>query len=104
LAPDAAAALAAARQEPRIDLLFTDVVLPKGVGGRELAEQLAGERGGVKVLYTSGYSADIIERRGQMGPALRLLTKPYTTAELAAAVAAALRDPDVLGGQAHESA
>src|ERR1039457_4313244 len=45
-----------------IDLLVTDVIMP-GLNGRQLADRLAKQRPGLKVLYTSGYAADVIDRK-----------------------------------------
>jgi CheY-like chemotaxis protein len=89
-AADGPAALALARELPRIDLLFTDVVLPKGMNGRQVAEELARQRPGLRVLYASGYSQDVIEHRGQVEPGLRFVAKPYTMDQLATAVRDAL--------------
>jgi signal transduction histidine kinase/ActR/RegA family two-component response regulator len=85
-AADGPAALARARELPRIDLLLTDVVLPKGMTGRQVAEELARQRPGLRVLYASGYSQDVIQHRGQLAPGLCLLSKPYNLDELAQAV------------------
>jgi CheY-like chemotaxis protein len=92
--PDGPAALERARRESRIDLLFTDVLLPKGMNGRQLAQELTRERPLLRVLYASGYSEDIVEHRGQLEPGLGFLPKPYARERLAQAVRAALRgDP-----------
>jgi signal transduction histidine kinase/CheY-like chemotaxis protein len=89
-AADGPLAAAAAREMSKIDLLFTDVVLPKGMSGRQLAEALSRDRPGLKVLYASGYSEEIVQHRGQLDPTLRLITKPYDKNQLARAVRAAL--------------
>jgi signal transduction histidine kinase/CheY-like chemotaxis protein len=83
-------ALVRAREMPRIDLLLADVVLPGGLNGREVAEELTRQRPGLPVLFASGYSKDILEDRGQLGPVLRLLPKPYTVEQLSRAVRAAI--------------
>jgi signal transduction histidine kinase/ActR/RegA family two-component response regulator len=90
-AADGPAALALARDQPRIDLLLTDAVLPEGMTGRQVAEELARQRPGVPVLYTSGYSQEIAEHRGQVDPGFRLLSKPFDRGQLAKAVRAALQ-------------
>ncbi|HEX6736645.1 MAG TPA: response regulator, partial [Vicinamibacteria bacterium] len=91
-------ALARARELPRIDLLLTDVMLPKGMTGRQVAEDLARERPGLRVLYASGYSEDVLQHRGQLAPGLQLLSKPYNFDELATAVREAMgRSPTVPG-------
>jgi CheY-like chemotaxis protein len=65
-----------------IDLLVTDVIMP-GMTGRELATRLREVRPEIKVLYVSGYSADIIGRAGELNPGIDYLPKPYTAAQLA---------------------
>ncbi len=61
----------------RIDLLMTDVVM-KGMSGRELAETLCSSRAEMKVLFTSGYTEDVIVRHGVMNHSLNFISKPYT--------------------------
>jgi signal transduction histidine kinase/ActR/RegA family two-component response regulator len=85
-------ALGRAKEMSRIDLLFADVVLPGGLNGREVAEILMRQRPKLRVLFASGYSKHILEDRGQLGPVLRLLTKPYNVEQLAHAVRAAIDD------------
>ncbi|MBL8689297.1 MAG: PAS domain S-box protein [Rhodospirillaceae bacterium] len=75
------------------DLLFTDVVLPKGMNGRELAEEVKRRRPGVRVLYTSGYTADAIVHQGRLDPGIQLLSKPYRKPDLARRVREALAAP-----------
>ncbi|HWN95835.1 MAG TPA: ATP-binding protein [Methylomirabilota bacterium] len=57
-----------------IDLLLTDMVLPGGMTGRELAAQLQQRKPGLKVIYTTGYSADLLESKGEP---MNFLQKPY---------------------------
>jgi PAS domain S-box-containing protein len=66
----------------RIDLLFTDMVLPGGLGGAELAETARGLRPDIRVLYTSGYTQMQTLLAGNE-EGIALLPKPYTKAELA---------------------
>ena len=68
-----------------IDLLITDVIMP-GLNGRQLADRLANERPGLKVLYTSGYAADVIALEGSLEPGMAYLPKPFGAAQLAAKV------------------
>jgi len=89
-AGDGPQALDLARQAPRIDLLLTDVMLPKGMNGRQLGEALTRERPGLRVLYVSGYSEEIIQHRGSIEPGVQLVTKPFTKAQLAEAIRVAL--------------
>jgi CheY-like chemotaxis protein len=73
-----------------IDLLFTDVVMPGGMTGRQLAEAAKGRRPNLKTLFTSGYTEDSILRLGKLDPGVRLLSKPYRKHELATRVREAL--------------
>jgi DNA-binding NtrC family response regulator len=68
-----------------IDLLVTDVIMP-GLNGRQLADRLVVERPGLKVLYTSGYTADVITLQGSLEPGMEFLPKPFGAAQLSAKV------------------
>jgi CheY-like chemotaxis protein len=76
------AALALAEENEAIDVLLTDVVMP-GMNGRELADQLTSLRPGLKVLFTSGYPADMIVRHGIAKSDIAYVEKPYLPDELA---------------------
>ncbi len=71
-----------ARHAAGIELLVTDVVMP-GMSGRELAERLAPERPGMKVLYTSGYTDDAMVRQGVLNAGVAFLQKPFVPDTLA---------------------
>jgi len=90
VASDGAAALALVDQGAEFDLLFTDVVMPGRMNGRQLADAVVARRPGMKVLYTSGYSDDAIVHEGHLDPGLALLKKPYRKAELAQKIREAL--------------
>jgi PAS domain S-box-containing protein len=70
----------------RIDLLLTDLVMPDRLNGRELAEKLWAERPRLKVIFTSGYSADVVGKDFVLRPGLNYLQKPYHPHKLALAV------------------
>ena len=68
---------------PPLDLLLTDVVMPGGYNGRELADEAVKRRPGLKVLYMTGYSRDAILRHGRLAPGVHVIGKPFSLAELA---------------------
>ena len=72
------------------DLLFTDVIMPGGMSGRELAEKVLKLRPDIKVLYTSGYTDNAIVHQGRLDPGVLLLTKPYRKSQLANMIRRAL--------------
>jgi CheY-like chemotaxis protein len=65
----------------RIDLLLTDIVMPR-LDGRELANQLVSLRPNLKVLYMSGYTDDVIAHRGNLTQGTVLVQKPFTKSTL----------------------
>lgn len=89
-APDSKAALELIGAGQKFDLLFTDVVIPGGMSGRELAEEVARRRPGVKILYTSGYTDNAIIHQGKLDDGVMLLTKPYRRNQLAEMIRKAL--------------
>jgi signal transduction histidine kinase len=74
----------------KIDLLFTDVIMPGPMNGRQLAEQARQRRASLKILFTSGYSNEAIIHHGHLNPGVALLAKPYRRADLARSIRAAL--------------
>lgn len=70
----------------RIDLMLTDLVMPDRMNGRELAEQLWKERPNLKVIFTSGYSAEVVGKEFVQRHELNYLQKPYLPRQLAVAV------------------
>ena len=82
-APDGPAALKAWRKHgPSIDLLLTDIIMPN-MSGRQLAEKLTSEQPGLKVLYMSGYTDEIIAHHGVVDSDKELLQKPFSRDRLA---------------------
>jgi PAS domain S-box-containing protein len=90
-AADSRAALAQIENGAPFDLLFTDVIMPGGMTGRELADEVGRRRPGTKVLYTSGYTDNAIVHHGRLDDGVLLLTKPYRRPELARMVRLALK-------------
>lgn len=74
--PDKALALLE-QENPAIDLLLTDVVMP-GMNGRVLYEKIAADRPGLKVIYMSGYTANAIMQRGIFEDGITFLQKPFS--------------------------
>jgi two-component system cell cycle sensor histidine kinase/response regulator CckA len=79
-----------------IDLLLTDVVMP-GMGGKQLAKRLLELRPGLRILYMSGYTDDVINPRGILSGNTLLLPKPFTRAVLLNKVREALSTKISLG-------
>jgi PAS domain S-box-containing protein len=82
-APDAAAALDRLRSGVKIDLLFTDVVMPGPVRSRDLADEARRLKPDLPVLFTSGFSEGLIVHEGRVDPGVQLISKPYTRDDLA---------------------
>lgn len=87
---NATAALDVLRGPEQIDLLFSDVVMPGGMFGLELAKEAARLRPRLKVLLTSGYTEDPVETPEGLSREVRILNKPYRRNELAAVLRSAL--------------
>jgi CheY-like chemotaxis protein len=84
------AAMALIDDDKPFDLLFTDVIMPGGMTGRQLADEVRKRRPAVKVLYTSGYTDNAIVHQGRLDPGVLLLTKPYRKSQLANMIRRAL--------------
>ena len=82
-ASDGASGLRIAGSAGQIDLLLTDVVLPGGMNGRELADEMRQRRDDIKILYMTGYTRNAIIHHGRLDPDIDLLTKPFTADALA---------------------
>ncbi len=90
IAKDGPEAMRILECEPTIDLLFTDVVMPKGMSGRQLAFFALQMRPSLPVLFTTGYSRNAIVHQGRLDSDVHLLSKPYTQRELAQKIRAVL--------------
>jgi CheY-like chemotaxis protein len=90
MAADGRAALAQVDAGAAFDLLFTDVIMPGGINGRQLADEVAKRRPSAKILYTSGYTENAIVHHGRLDAGVLLLPKPYRKSDLARMVRTAL--------------
>jgi signal transduction histidine kinase/CheY-like chemotaxis protein len=89
-AANAAEALSVIDSPREIDLLFTDMIMPGAMNGRQLAEKALQRRASLKVLFTSGYSNAAIIHHGHLDAGVLLLAKPYHKADLARMIRTAL--------------
>jgi len=89
-AVDATEALAVIDGPRGIDLLFTDMIMPGSMNGRQLADAALQRRPSLKVLFTSGYSNEVIIHHGHLDAGVLLLPKPYRKSDLARMIRAAL--------------
>jgi len=89
-AVNAAEALVIIDGPKQIDLLFTDMIMPGTMNGRQLADAALQRRHSLKILFTSGYSNEIIIHHGHLDAGVLLLAKPYRKSDLARMIRAAL--------------
>jgi signal transduction histidine kinase len=82
-AANAAAALEIIGRGHDIDLLFTNIIMPGGMNGRQLADQAIRRRPALRVLFTTGYTANAIVHHGRLDPDVELISKPFTYDSLA---------------------
>jgi signal transduction histidine kinase/TusA-related sulfurtransferase len=85
-AADGVTALRLLEMHPETMLLFTDVGLPKGMNGRQLADEAVRRQPGLKVLFTTGYARNAIVHHGRLDPGVEVVFKPFAYAELAAKI------------------
>ena len=85
-ASDGAAGLKMLQSDARIDLLITDVGLPGGINGRQVADAARITRPALKVLFITGYAENAIIGNGQLAPGMRVLTKPFVMETLASRI------------------
>ena len=89
-AANAAEALAIVKAGKAFDLLFTDVIMPGAMNGRQLANELQKAKPALKVLFTSGYTENAIIHHGRLDSGVLLLAKPYRKSDLAGMIRKAL--------------
>ena len=82
-ASDGPTGLRILESEAVVDLLITDVGLPGGINGRQLADAVRITRPELKVLFITGYAENAIISSGQLAPGMRVLTKPFVVETLA---------------------
>jgi CheY-like chemotaxis protein len=87
-----AAALAILAETPDVQIVFSDLVMPGGISGFDLARQVRERYPGTPVILTSGYSAELLNQAEVAELDLKVLRKPYRQAELARTFRAALAD------------
>jgi PAS domain S-box-containing protein len=87
-------ALAAFERDGPFDLLFTDVIMPGGMNGAQLAREIRRRAPDIALLFTSGYAENALADLRDVEDSARLLKKPYRRAELATAVQVALTERD----------
>ncbi|MDO9419262.1 MAG: PAS domain S-box protein [Herminiimonas sp.] len=96
-APDAQSAFSIIESGIKIDMLFTDVVMPGSMRSPDLARKARERQPNIAVLFTSGYTQNAIVHGGRLDPGVELLNKPYTREALARKVR------DVLANQKHKT-
>jgi CheY-like chemotaxis protein len=89
-------ALALLDKHPDLDLLFTDIVMPGSMNGRQLADEARRRRPDLKVLFTSGYTENAIVHQGRLDPGVNLISKPYLRKQLADKLRALFSAPEEL--------
>jgi CheY-like chemotaxis protein len=70
------------KTKPHIDLLLTDMVMPDGISGLQLAEKLKAQNPGLKVIFTTGYSAELMGKDFEIKEGVNFLQKPYPPQQL----------------------
>jgi CheY-like chemotaxis protein len=90
-AADGPAGLKILQSGARIDLLITDVGLPGGLNGRQVADAARALRPDLKVLFITGYAENAVLNHGHIQPGMEVLTKPFAVADLVGRVDRLLR-------------
>ena len=92
-AADGAAGIKVLQSGAKIELLITDVGLPNGMNGRQVADAARALRPGLKVLFITGFAENAAVGNGHMEPGMELLTKPFSLEALTTKVAEMLKAP-----------
>ena len=92
-AADGAAGLRVLRSNTRIDLLVTDVGLPGGMNGRQVADAARVTRPGLKVLFITGYAENAVLSHGHLEPGMHVLTKPFAMEAMASRIKELIAGP-----------
>ena len=92
-ADDGPSGLAVLQSSARIDLLVTDVGLPGGMNGRQVADAARAIRPGLRVLFVTGYAENAAVGNGHLDPGMEVITKPFPMASLTSKVAEMLDRP-----------
>lgn len=85
-ASDSASGLRVLQSDVRIDLLITDVGLPGGLNGRQMADAARDKRPALKVLFITGYAENAVIGSGRLHPGMHVLTKPFAMDQLASRI------------------
>jgi CheY-like chemotaxis protein len=93
-ASNVVAALETLGRGGHVDLLLTDVVMPGGLNGRQLADKATFMRPNLRVLYMTGYTRNAIVHQGRLDAGINLISKPFSFEALAAKVRQRLDAPD----------
>ena len=91
-AADGASGMKALRSDEKIDLLVTDVGLPGGMNGRQLADAAREIHAGLKILFITGYAENAVVGNGHLAPGMHVLTKPFVMEKLAAKITDILKN------------
>jgi CheY-like chemotaxis protein len=91
-AADAASGLKVLESDVKIDLLITDVGLPGGMNGKEMADEARKHRPDLKVLFITGYAENAAVTNGRLEPGMHVLSKPFPIDKLAARIRSIIKE------------
>jgi len=92
-AADGPAGLRVLQSNARIDLLVTDVGLPGGMNGRQVADAARERRPGLRVLFITGYAENAVLNHGHLDPGMHVMTKPFAMEALASRIKELIAGP-----------